>query len=61
MTYKCSGCGLRSCDGRCFNECPSDYEPTKVDRYARFLELCALEEERLTEVRENPFPKRRAA
>jgi hypothetical protein len=22
----CSGCGLRSCDGRCFLECPTDYD-----------------------------------
>jgi hypothetical protein len=57
----CSGCGLRSCDGRCFHETPADYEPPKVDRYARFLELCDLEEERLTEVRGDPFVKRRAA
>lgn len=25
MTRVCSGCGLHSCDGRCFDECAADY------------------------------------
>ena len=25
MTYECSGCGMRSCDGRCFDETEADY------------------------------------
>ena len=27
MTRVCSGCGLHSCDGRCFTECAADYPP----------------------------------
>lgn len=30
MTYECSGCGMRSCDGRCFSECEADY-PDEVE------------------------------
>jgi hypothetical protein len=26
----CSGCGLRSCDGRCFHESPADYAPEEA-------------------------------
>jgi hypothetical protein len=48
MTYPCSGCGLRSCDGRCFDECAADYPPepetkAKPRKYTpspEYLEWC---------------------
>jgi hypothetical protein len=67
----CSGCGLRFCEGQCFDACPSDFpaEPaeqstlTDEDRKA-FTDWCAIQDarrEQLTETRGDPFLDREEA
>ena len=45
MTYPCSGCYSRFCDGRCFDETEADYDPLFDER--------KLNEERLRRKIEN--------
>jgi hypothetical protein len=57
MTRVCSGCGLHSCDGRCYLECAADYPETEET-----ISTLALDDLRemyggLTECRSDPLLK----
>jgi hypothetical protein len=59
MTRVCSGCGLHSCDGRCYLECAADYAD---DEYTEWLARVEAEELELqAKVNRRLEPKRRAA
>jgi hypothetical protein len=55
--YPCSGCGLHSCEGECFQQCPSDFE----DDPETWLTDCTREAEDGAGVNERLAPRRRAA
>jgi hypothetical protein len=50
VVVTCSGCGLRSCDGRCFDES----DPQEVEFWEN-LKLLSEKYGPLTEVRGDPF------
>jgi hypothetical protein len=54
MSRECSGCGLRSCEGQCFDEC----DPDAVEAWENIKRLS--EQYRLTEVHGDPLLRRRA-
>lgn len=54
--HPCSGCNKWHCDGRCFDECPSDYtedEPTTST--LTIADLLAKYGSQLTDVRVKPL------
>jgi hypothetical protein len=61
MKYPCSGCGLHSCDGRCFTECAADYaaEPEHC-RCGEILKdgECSVCDAKLTECRGDPMQRK---
>jgi hypothetical protein len=70
MSHECSGCGLRSCDGRCFDECEADFEPieevaaprVKHVRSPEYVRWCAeVDAARTTVVHSDPLLKRGVA
>jgi hypothetical protein len=66
MTRVCSGCGLHSCEGRCYLESPADYPETEETISTLALdELIARHGSQLTRSQPDPLkhlePKRNAA